>query len=302
MGYGSYSYEAHEAMTQARQTLPQQKVFTQRECHPSMNPKGVKYRESRDSAAHPNSLSIVFALDVSGSMGNIPDLLARKTLPSFMKSMMDAGIPDPQVLFMALGNAYADRAPLQVGQFESSEKEMDQWLTRMYLEGGGGGVGETYELAMYFAAEHMSMDCLQKRRKKGYFFMTGDEPAFEHASKDHIRDLIGDHHQEHLPLQEVARRLEVSFEPFFLIPDQARRNNCNCENFWRQYLGDRVICMDDPMDTCDVAAALVALTEGAVTSVDQIAARLRKEGKGENRVRGIVNAITPWAKKLSRAA
>lgn len=298
MGYGSYSYEAHQAMTQARQDLPQQQVFTQKACHAKMNPKGVKFRESRDSAAHPHSLSIVFALDVSGSMGAIPDLLARKHLPSFMKNLMDAGIPDPQVMFMAIGNAYADKAPLQVGQFESSEKEMDQWLTRMYLEGGGGGVGETYELAMYFAAEHTQMDCVQKRSKKGYFIMTGDEPAFEKVSQRHIRDVMGDDVPEDLPLQQVVQRLEKSFETFFLIPDQGRRGY---EPFWRNYLGNRVICMDAPEDTCSVAAGLVALGEGAVQSVEEFATRLRKQGMAGQRVQGVVNALTPWAKTLKRA-
>jgi hypothetical protein len=299
MGYGSYSYEAHEAMTQARQDLPQQQVFKQRECHPKMNPKGVKFRESRDSAAHPNSLSIIFALDVSGSMGSIPDLLARQKLPSFMKAMLDAGIPDPQVMFMAVGNAYADSAPLQVGQFESSEQQMDQWLTWMYLEGGGGGVGETYELAMYFAAKHTAMDCVEKRKKKGYFIMTGDEPAFEHVSKKHIRDVIGDSQGADIPLPEAIRMLEKSFHPFFLIPDQGRRGNC--EDFWRKYLGDRVICMNSPADTCDVAAGLVALTEGAVSNVDAIASRLRAAGSSASSVKGVISALEPWARKLSQS-
>ena len=298
MGYGSYSYEAHEAMTQARQDLPQQQVFKQRECHPKMNPKGVKFRESRDSAAHPHSISITFALDVSGSMGTIPDLLARRKLPSFMKAVLDAGVADPQIQFMAVGNAYADRAPLQVGQFESSETEMDQWLTWMYLEGGGGGVGETYELAMYFAAEHSAMDCLQKRNKKGYFIMTGDEPAFEKASKAHIQKIIGDEVSADIPLQEVVRRLEASFHPFFLIPDQGRRNSC--EAFWRKYLGDRVICMNSPEDTCDVAAGLVALTEGAVKDVESIALRLRKAGTPQERIQGIISTLKPWQKALGR--
>jgi hypothetical protein len=297
MGYGSYSYEAHEAMTKARQDLPQQQVFTQSACHPKMNPKGVKFRESRDSQAHPNSLSIVFALDVSGSMGTIPDLLARKHLPSFMKNLLDAGIPDPQVMFMAIGNAYADKAPLQAGQFESSEKEMDQWLTRMYLESGGGGVGETYELAMYFAAEHTSMDCVQKRRKKGYFIMTGDEPAFEKVSSKHIQNIIGDQVPEDLPLEQVVQRLEKSFETFFLLPDQGRRGY---EPFWRKYLGERVICMDSPEDTCTVAAGLVALNEGAVQSVDAFGARLRTSGMLEARVKGVINALTPWAQNRVR--
>ncbi|MDC0711296.1 VWA domain-containing protein [Stigmatella sp. ncwal1] len=299
MGYGSYSYEAHEAMTQARQNLPQQEVFRQRECHPKMNPHGVRLRESRDSEAHPNSLAIVFALDVSGSMGEIPDMLARKHLPSFMKNLLEAGVADPQVLFMAIGNAYADRAPLQVGQFESSEQQMDQWLTRMYLEGGGGGLGETYELAMYFAAEHTAMDCLEKRQKKGYLLMTGDEPAFDKASKAHIQQVIGDVIPEDLPVKQVFQRLEQSFEMFFLIPDGKRRQY---EDFWRYHLGDRVICMDAPEDTCTVAAGIVALREGAVSSVEALTERLRQQNTPAARIRGVINALTPWAQKLPGAA
>lgn len=47
-------------------------------------------------------------------------------------------IPDPQVLFSAIGDAHTDCAPLQIGQFESG-LEMDDWLTKIYLESGGGG-------------------------------------------------------------------------------------------------------------------------------------------------------------------
>ncbi|QSQ18877.1 VWA domain-containing protein [Pyxidicoccus parkwayensis] len=301
MGYGSYSYEAHEAMTKARKDLPQQEVFQQRACHPKMDPHGVKFRESRDSAAHPNSLSVVMALDVTGSMGNIPEILARQTLPSFMKDLMEAGIPDPQVMFMAVGDAYMDRAPLQAGQFESSEQQMDQWLTWMFLErGGGNNPGETYELGMYFAAEHTSMDCFEKRGKKGYFFMTGDEPAFPHVKKEHIEKLIGTQQPRDVPMEDVVSRLDRTFHPFFLIPDQRRRGRC--EAFWRGYMGDRVICMDDAADTCDVAAALVALTERAVPNVAAVAQRLLAAGKSKERVDGIVRALEPWAKVLQRAA
>ena len=67
MGYGNYSYEAHQAITTQRSALPTEQVFSQRSCHPLMNPKGVKLRESRDSADHPNSMSIVFALDVNAA-------------------------------------------------------------------------------------------------------------------------------------------------------------------------------------------------------------------------------------------
>jgi hypothetical protein len=148
MGYGSYSLEAHEALIQSRTAAPSASVFSRGDCDPAMSPHGLRFRESRDSAEHPNSVGIVFALDVSGSMGEIPRQLATKTLPTFMSSVLTV-LPDPQVLFIAFGNAFADRSPLQVGQFESKAELIDRWLSASHLEGGGGGLGESYDLAMY---------------------------------------------------------------------------------------------------------------------------------------------------------
>ncbi|HZI09923.1 MAG TPA: VWA domain-containing protein [Myxococcus sp.] len=300
MGYGSYSYEAHASMTQARSELPRQEVFKQSRCHPLMDPHGVKWRESRDSAAHLHSLGIIFALDVTGSMGDIPDLLARQRLPAFMKALLDAGVADPQVLFMAVGDAASDRAPLQVGQFESSERQMDQWLTSSFLEGGGGPLGtESYELAMYFAARHTEMDCWRKRQRRGYFFMTGDERPYGYVSRTQVKQLVGDTLEQDLPIQQVVDELQRTFEPFFLIPDLARRRNC--ERHWRELLGDRVICMEDPTDTVDVASGLVALCEGALPDLDALARHLEREGgMTRQRLGSVVRALTPFAATLGR--
>ena len=117
MGYGDYSLAAHKALTDARAQSNASDVFKSGECHPQMNPFGVKFRESRDSDKHPNSIGIVFALDVSGSMGEIPKQLATKTLPTFMDSVLTV-FPDPQICFIAFGNVTSDRSPLQVGQFQ----------------------------------------------------------------------------------------------------------------------------------------------------------------------------------------
>jgi hypothetical protein len=299
MGFGSYSHEAHVALTKGRGALPREKLFTQRACHPLMNPHGVRLRESRDSAAHPASFGVVFALDVTGSMGDIPVMLAKTQLPTFMTSIMDLGVKDPQLLFMAVGDAFSDSAPLQVGQFESGAHEMDRWLMLTYLEGGGGGSNEeSYELAMYFAARHTEMDCWVKRQKRGYFIMTGDELPYAQVGKSVVERIVGDDLAEDLAVDKVTRALAETYEPFFLIPNLERR--ARCERKWRDLLGDHVIAMESAEDTCHVASGLVALGEGAAPDLDVLAARMSTAGVSRDRLGAIVRALTPYAASLGK--
>ena len=292
MGFGSYSFEAHAALTQARSQKSTQEVFTQTSLHPSMNPFGVKHRESRDSKEHPRSLGIVFALDVSGSMGEIPELLAKKELPKFMKSLGDCGVESPQVLFMAFTDHEYDGRPLQVGQFETTAELMDQWLVRCSLSGGGAaapayasktGQGfESYDLAFYFAAKHTAMDCWEKRKKKGYLFVTGDEPPYSHARADVVKHVLGDTISD-MPLGAVIEAAKETFEPFFLIPDAGRAQSI--KDRWTPVLGDRVIVLEGPEDTTGVAAGLVALGEGSIKDAAALRAKV-----GERAAR----CLGPW--------
>jgi hypothetical protein len=299
MGYGHYSYAAHDAIAKGRTDLPRESLFKQRECHPLMNPKGVRVRECRDSPENPRSLAIAFALDVTGSMGTIPDLLARRELPKFMKILGDLKVADPQVLFLAAGDATCDRAPLQVGQFETTGELMDQWLTWTFLEGGGGGQDtESYELALYFLAQHTDIDCWRKRSKRGYVFMTGDERPYPAVSRIQIEQLIGDRVDQDIPTEAVVAALEKTYEPFFLIPDLSRR--ARCERAWRDLLGDRVVCMEAADDTCYVAAGIVALTEGVVADIDALAKMIAP--MAGDRTAPVVRALTPYAATLDRDA
>lgn len=293
MGSGNYSIAAHEALLRGRTNIPAEQVFRQTQCHPLMNPKGVKLRESRDSADHPESQGIVFALDVSGSMGEIPKIMAQQQLPNFMKVLMDCQIRDPQVLFMAIGNATSDTAPLQVGQFESTAELMDQWLTWTYLEGRGGGEGESYDLGFYFLAMHTEMDCMAKRNKRGYLFMTGDETPFPSLSKHIVEGIIGDKLDDDIPLEEVIAEVQKTYIPFFIIPDRARARRC--ERRWRDLLGDHVLCLESPVDVCFVAAGALLLSEGRVSNLEELAQLLRKAGMPFNRGSHVTKSLTPFA-------
>ncbi len=294
MGYGSYSHDAHRALAAGRASKSGHEVFAQTQCHPLMSPFGLKFRESRDGPDHPNSLAIAFALDVTGSMGDIPDHLAREELPTFMKLLGECKIDDPQLLFMAVGDANSDQAAFQIGQFESTAELMDQWLTRSFLEGGGGGSGEeSYELAFYALAQHTDTDCWSKRKKRGYLFVTGDELPYPTVSKHQIASLFGETLDEDIPIEEVIAAAAESYHLFFLIPDLHRRERC--ESRWRELLGDHVICMESYADTCSVAASIVALTERALPDTDALAKTLIANGIRKERVGSVIRAISAYA-------
>lgn len=309
MGYGSYSHEAHESITRSRSSAPTAEVFRNRKLHPLMDPKGVRVRESRDSPQHPESMPVVFALDVTGSMGDIPELLAKRHLPAFMSTLMNMGVGDPQLMFVGVGDQFSDQSPLQVGQFESEEQCMDTWLTGLHLERGGGGSGEeSYETALYWLGRHTVLDSLEKRGKKGYLFVTGDERPYRALSRRCVQACLGEGYDlgadydvaEEVTVVAAVRQAAAKYHVFFLIPDESRRTARGAERAWRDLLGDHCVCLESPDDVCAASAALVALTEGLLPDVDAVARQLTGMGLERERVAAVVRAVTPYAATLAK--
>jgi hypothetical protein len=291
--------------TTTRAALPTQEVFRETKLHPDMNPFGVDVRESRDSPAHPDSIGIMFFMDETASMGHIPPFLAQheKGLASFMGMIIDGKyVNDPQVFFGAIGDAVQDhreQSPLQVGQFESEAHLMDKWLTHIHLERmGGGNEGESYDMAFYFAARHTSMDCWEKRGRKGYLFITGDEPPLKCVSAKAVRERCGDDIRKDIPIADIVEEASKTFHAFYLIPDQHRAQNC--ERPWRNVMGDRVICMETHEDTSAVAATLIGLTEGTLADLDAAGATLKKLGLDSGQINRVIRTVEPYAASIGR--
>jgi hypothetical protein len=260
-----------------------------------LRPHGAR-RECRDSDEHPNSLAVVFALDVTGSMGEIPRQLATTSLPDFMRVLLDVGVADPQLCFMAIGHADQDQAPLQVGQFESTAALIDRWLAALWLEGGGAGRHEAYELAMYFAAHHMALDCVEKRGQRGVLFITGDAGPNPAAARGQVARIIGDTLDDDLPIRALIDALQQRFEPFFLLSPTAAPA---VERAWRELLGDRVVRLGAAEDAAHVAAGLVALLIGA-GSLPAVIDRLSAAGLPRKRAARVAQAIVGFAACVGR--
>lgn len=266
MGYGGYSQINRSVRSQklGYNTKSLDELFNHG-LDNGMNPKNISLRESRDSEEHPNSISIILGLDVTGSMGVIPHALVKEGLPKIMSRVIEAGIDDPQVLFLGVGDHKVDQAPLQVGQFESNDELLDKWLTSLFLEGGGGGNGgESYHLAWYFASLKTTLDSLEKRKQKGFLFTIGDEPVHNDLNKESINRIIGGEERDYstVELLEMARE---KYNVFHIhIPHGVRSSSENVINGWRELLGDNLIVADSKENIPKLIPSIISKNLGVV--------------------------------------
>ena len=233
--------------------------------HPDLDPFDAGKRESRDSDEHPDSLAIAVLFDVTGSMGSVPRTLQKK-LPNLLGLLKDGGYAaDPQLMFGAIGDATCDRAPLQVGQFESDNR-MDKDLERILLEGGGGGQKtESYELAMYFMARHTVTDCFEKRGKRGYLFVIGDEMPYPQVKPREVSSWIGDELPQPVGIRNLVAQLTRRWDTYYILPAGASyAGDGQVLGSWRGLLGQNVIELSDLDAVCETIALTVGLGEEAI--------------------------------------
>jgi hypothetical protein len=261
MGGGTYSVSSRTLRSKASgwDTKSTSEIFTSRSINNAMSPHGVKIRESRDSSEHPNSLAIVIALDLTGSMGSVPHFLVKEGLPNIVDSIIKGGEPDPQILFLGVGDHECDRAPLQVGQFESSDELLDKWLTSVYLEGGGGGnKGESYLLAWYFAGLHTSIDCMEKRNRKGFLFTIGDEPTLKQIPQNVLKNIMGDGQYENFTAAKLLSKASEKYNVFHLhIKETAAGSMNSTVDGWKQLLGPNLFVIDRHEDVASKISEIV---------------------------------------------
>lgn len=288
MGGGSYSADLTSARLRSHK-ISGTSYFTHdtdirsgkaaAEVHKLLDPKkdnkvGKNIREAFDSDEHPKSRPVAILFDVTGSMNEVPPILVEK-LEKLMAALVKKGyIDDPQILFGGIGDATCDTTPLQIGQFESGN-EMDEALSKIYLEGGGGGQQtESYELGMYFMARHTDLHSVTKRGQKGYLFIIGDEMPYSRVKASEVKKYIGDTLQADIPLVDetdssgnttagLLPELQAKYDVFWIMPNKTSYYTDNrVINPLKALFGDRFLKLQDPNDIVEFIVSTIGLNEG----------------------------------------
>jgi hypothetical protein len=158
-----------------------------------------------------------------------------------------------------VGDHECDDYPLQVGQFESGDSELDMWLTRTYIEGGGGGnAGESYLLTWYFAANHTSIDSFEKRGKRGFLFTIGDEPCLKNLPQSAIKEIMGEtaKGQGGYSDAELLKKAQESYNVYHLHITHSMGAKSSLK-YWKELLGQNCIEVADYRDVAKTVAKIV---------------------------------------------
>ena len=260
---------------------------------------GTVMREVVISAEHPNPTPIAIMLDVTGSNINAARVVHSK-LPQLFGLLQRKGyVEDPQILIGAIGDAYSDAVPLQVGQFESDNR-IDAMVEAMYLEGNGGGqVHETYELGAYFLARHTYLEPFHKQGRKGYAIFIGDEKPYDMVRRvfkgrygvDHtLESLIGDKLEADVSTERIFTELKEQYEVFFLFQKQGAYQPSEILPIWKKLLGERALVLDDPAAVCEFIAGLLGMMEGGL-ALDEVEDDLRAIGADASAIRAAGKAL-----------
>ncbi|MBC6993132.1 hypothetical protein QWY85_00610 [Neolewinella lacunae] len=267
MGYGKWSSAEYSSFRSSYAGKSRDDIFTankHRRIDPKLDPFRVGMRESRDSVEHPNSLAIAVFLDVTGSMGHIPHDLVANQLGALMDTLTDHGVQDPQLMFSAVGDHRCDKAPLQFGQFESSTQLVNDGLSRLFLEGGGGDAPESYLLAWHAAARHTSIDCWEKRQQKGFLFTVGDDTSHTTFEGQLQAQLFGYSGAQTLTDQQLLAEAQQRYHVFHVhVGKNNEQSNPRVTNYWQPLLGKRFITLADYRQLGLLVAMVVAILTGS---------------------------------------
>jgi len=189
-----------------------QDMFKSRHIDKNLDPCNV-IRECCDSEEHPNTIPVILALDVTGSMGSACKRVAQ-SLNVIMKNLYKK-YKDIEFMIMGIGDLAYDDAPIQASQFESDIRIAEQ-TDKIYFEAGGGGNSfESYTAAWYFGLHNCKLDCW-KRNKKGIIITLGDEPLNPYLPIDELNKSLGSNVKQEIDTKSLYKEVKKKYDIYHI--------------------------------------------------------------------------------------
>lgn len=210
---------------------------------------------------------LIIACDVTGSMEDWPTTIFSK-LPYLELEGQEYLGKGMEICFMAVGDAFTDRYPLQARPFTKGTK-LKKRLTELVVEGNGGGQSkESYDLAALYCARKISMP---RAINKPILIFVGDEGVYDFIDKQQALVWVSEKLKGRLSAKSVFDELKRIYsvyivrKPYNQHGDRMSGKNLEIHKQWVSFLGeDHVSILPDPNRVVDVIFGILAKETGRV--------------------------------------
>jgi len=267
-------------------TVAEEAMATRQWFDPALLPKG---RVIKTLCKSP----IALPFDVTGSLGGLAKITYDKMPMTAGELKKRSYLQDCQICPIAVGDVVSDRGPLQIGEFVVP-RELDSYLQRLWLEGGGGRQGyESYEFVAYFLAYH----CDIPEADTPFVIFIGDERFREDLHRNALQAYFGGIEHEDMNAFKVFADLRRKFKNNVFLIHRYYDDMCTDKEVidqWSGVLGaDHVINLGHGNDTAvaDVMLGIFALMGGTRT-LDQYLEDMRERGQDQTRLAFVRRALS----------
>ncbi len=219
----------------------------------------VKNREFNDCRQYGNRNWLVVSNDGGndGSICNIVPITSSDS-KSYIPTHVVFTCKGKQLTVLCEQMMTVNCVQLQEYDYTVSDELMEKWLTKVYLEGkGGGNRHESYPLAWYFADCHIVTDAWEKRQQKGVLITIGDESCQKILLKEQLSKYLNDNPEEDLVSSKLLERVREKWNVFHI--------HCNGGSYrasqtnWEKLLGSNLVASvtNDGSDIKDIIPKLV---------------------------------------------
>lgn len=259
MGGGGYFYDRDVTSTSRRTASGFSDVAQEALSRSRVDKAILPNRKVKCTAKNP----IVYAFDVTGSMGQLPKIIYDKMPMIAGQIKQNKYMEDPEMSLAAVGDIFSDKASIQVCNF-SKLRSLDEWLGRLWLEGGGGpGSKESYEMTAYFYANM----CEMPNAENPIFLFTADEGFYENLVSSDLEAHFGGKRQD-TDAYAVFKNLRKNFKDnvFLIHRRYSALDDAWIVKQWKRALGDaNVVLLSEDLAIADITLGVVALASRSRT-------------------------------------
>ena len=155
-------------------------------------------------------------------------------------------------------------------------------------------------MVIYTCLANQSIDCFEKRGKKGYLFLLGDEHTYDLVLRDEAAKVFGDTLEADVSTKTLIEEVQARYELFFIIPSGTSHfRDPALKKHWADLIGaERVIMLEDPDAVCEAIGLAIGLVEGT-TDLHDAKAGLAADGASASIVASVDTALGPLASKTA---